>query len=163
MQNSLEAFQQILAAIPYPVFVKDKEHRWVLVNDAFCAMMGQPREALLGKSDYDFVPAAQADVFWAVDDAVLRTGEPNENEEVLTDASGSVRVIVTRKCRIQLPADGEMKPFIVAIFSDVTQFREAEARAQYHAHHDSLTGLANRMYLTERLETTLREARESGK
>ncbi|MDZ5698738.1 EAL domain-containing protein [Chelativorans sp. M5D2P16] len=159
MLNSLEALQQVLTAIPYPVFVKDKDHRWVLVNQAFCDMMGHPGEELLFKSDYDFLPASQADVFWQVDDQVFRTGEPNENEEVITDAFGAVRVITTRKCRIELATPNGLRHFIVAIFSDVTQYREAEARAQYHAHHDSLTGLANRMHLTERLQEAFTEAR----
>jgi diguanylate cyclase (GGDEF)-like protein/PAS domain S-box-containing protein len=159
MPQTLEALQQILTAIPYPVFVKDEAHRWVLVNQAFCTMMGHSRDTLLYKSDHDFLPAAQADVFWAIDDQVFSTGEANENEEVITDASGAVRVIITRKCRVELPTSKGTRPFIVAIFSDVTEYREAEARARYHAHHDSLTGLANRMHLAERLQAALEEAR----
>ena len=156
--HSLEALQDILTAIPYPVFVKDEKHRWVLVNDAFCKMMGHPAEELLYKSDYDFIPAAQADVFWAIDDQVFATGEPNENEEVITDASGGVRVITTRKCRVELPVAGGREHFIVATFSDVTLYREAEARARYLAQHDALTGLANRMQLGERLKAALHDA-----
>ncbi|WP_166015740.1 putative bifunctional diguanylate cyclase/phosphodiesterase [Chelativorans multitrophicus] len=162
MGPSLEALYQVLTAIPYPVFVKDENHRWVLVNQAFCEIMGHTREELLYKTDYDFVPAAQADVFRAIDDHVFATGEPNENEEVLTDASGTVRVITTRKCRVELPTPDGPRPFIVAIFSDITAYREAEARARYHAHHDSLTGLANRMHLGERLQEELIEARAKG-
>ncbi|WP_163266216.1 sensor domain-containing protein [Chelativorans alearense] len=158
MLQSLETLQQLLIAIPYPIFVKDQAHRWVLVNQAFCDLMGHTREELLYKSDYDFLPAAQADVFWSVDDHVFSTGEPNENEEVITDASGAVRVITTRKCRIELPTRDGVRPFIFAIFSDVTRYREAEARARYHAHHDVLTGLANRTQLEEPLLKTVIDA-----
>ncbi|NWF60172.1 MAG: PAS domain-containing protein [Fischerella sp.] len=55
---------QVVNAISDPVFVKDHQHRWVLLNDAFCQFMGVSQEKLLGKSDYDFFPKEQADVFW---------------------------------------------------------------------------------------------------
>ena len=39
----------------------------------------------------------------------------------------------------------------VAAHEDVTEQREASARIAYLAHHDALTGLANRVLLRERL------------
>lgn len=39
----------ILEAIPDPLFIKDQHHRWITVNDAFCELVGQARENLLGK------------------------------------------------------------------------------------------------------------------
>ena len=53
----------IINAIDDPVFVKDEQHRWILVNDKMCDLVGFPREELLGKSDYDFLPKEEADVF----------------------------------------------------------------------------------------------------
>jgi two-component system, NtrC family, sensor kinase len=78
----------IVNAITNPVLVKDEQHRFVLLNDAFCSFLGRSRDELLGRSDFDFVPAEEARVFWEKDDAVFRSGEPDENEESLTDAAG---------------------------------------------------------------------------
>ena len=47
------------------------------------------KEELIGKSDFDFVPPEQAEVFWRKDDLVFSTGEENENEEKISDRSGS--------------------------------------------------------------------------
>src|ERR1044072_7434874 len=94
---SLEALQTIIDVVASPIFVKDREHRWVLMNDAMCKLMGVPRNRLLGKSDFDFVPSEQAEIFWTIDDRVFLTGEENENEEEITDQSGNVRTIVTHK------------------------------------------------------------------
>ena len=77
--------------------MKDREHRWVLLNDSMCKFIGLPRAKLIGKSDFDFVPAEQAEIFWTIDDRVFLTGEENENEEEHTDLNGNVRTIVTRK------------------------------------------------------------------
>lgn len=57
-------FDNILNYIPDLIFVKDESHRWIYVNDAFCAALGHRREALIGKTDYDFHPKAEADIFW---------------------------------------------------------------------------------------------------
>ncbi len=45
---------QIINGTSDPIFVKDRQHRWVLLNDAFCNFMGRQREELIGKSDYEF-------------------------------------------------------------------------------------------------------------
>lgn len=154
---SAGVLQAILNAVPTPMFVKDRRHRLILVNDALCEMLGRTRDELIDGSD-EFLPPEQREVFWRVDDEVFATGRPVENEEVLTDGAGSLRVIVTRKRPILLPTSDGEQPFIVATIFDVTRFREAEARARYLAQHDALTGLANRAQLKERLATAISAA-----
>ena len=48
---------------------------------------------------------------------------------------------------------------VVAIVRDITERKLAEERMQHLAHHDTLTGLPNRILITERLELTLAAAR----
>ena len=93
-----EAFlTHIINAIADPIFVKDEQHRWILLNDAFCQWIGKTREELIGKSDYDLFPKAEAEVFWRKDDMVLTTGIGNENEENFTDSQGNLHIISTKK------------------------------------------------------------------
>jgi len=115
--------EALLDALPNPVFVKDEQHRWVLLNDLFCAFMGHPREELLGKSDYDFFPREEADVFWAKDDAVFRSGVLNENEEAFTDAAGRPHVILTRKT---LHRDPTGRRYLLGVITDITERKEME-------------------------------------
>src|SRR3954453_20842014 len=156
---SRELLQQIVDVIPSPVFVKDREHRWVIVNKAFCDLMGRSAEELHGRSDDDFFPEEQVRVFWEVDDCVFASGEPIENEELHTDAHGTTRTIITCKRLVGL-ADGTR--LLVGVITDVTRYREAEAHIRHLAQHGQLTGLANRALFRERLGRALAAARPRG-
>lgn len=157
--SSVEVLQAILNAVPNPVFLKNRSHQLVVVNNALCEMMCRTRDEIIDNPEAEPIPDDQREVFWGVDDQVFATGQPSENEEVVTDGTGSLRVVVTRKQLIHLPTTQGEQPFIIAVISDVTKFREAEARAQYLAEHDALTGLANRIQLSDRLDTATESAR----
>ncbi|MBD2385122.1 PAS domain-containing sensor histidine kinase [Cylindrospermum sp. FACHB-282] len=115
---------QIINAAEDPIFVKDCQHRWVLLNDAFCNLLGRSREELIGKSDYEFFPKAEADVFWEKDELVLTTGITNENEEYLTNTLGVVHVISTKKW---LFVDNAGNKFLVGSIRESTKYRQVEA------------------------------------
>jgi PAS domain S-box-containing protein len=114
---------ELLDTIADPIFVKDEQHRWVLINRAFCDFMGRPRAELMNHSDYDFFPREEADVFWAQDELAFRSGEVNENEEFLTDARGRRHIILTKKKAF---TDTEGRRVVVGVIRDITERREAE-------------------------------------
>ncbi len=130
-----EVFTTIIDAIADPIFVKDQEHRWILMNRAFCDFLGLSREELYGKSDYEFFPREQADVFWEKDNQVFTSMQQLTNEENLTDNQGNLHVISTKKVPFELP-DG--KKVLVGIIRDITDIVHARrdlelARDQAHA------------------------------
>ncbi len=131
------ALEALLNALPHPVLVKDRAHRWLLMNDPMCELMGHSRAALLGRTDHDFLPKEQADGYWAVDDEVFDTGEEREVEETLTAADGSTRVLATRKRRVMLAGpDGAPLPVVIASIIDLTDIRRAEsALRESEAHY----------------------------
>ena len=120
---SKEYLNEIINSVGDPIFVKDRQHHWVLMNDAMCGFMGRSREELLGKSDYDFFPKEQADVFWAKDQLVLESGQGNSNEELFTDGEGRLNTILTTKT---LYIDKNGHRFIVGIIRDLTEQKQAE-------------------------------------
>jgi len=121
---SKDYLHEIINGLGEPLFVKDECHRWVLVNDALCAFMGHGHTELLGKSDYDYFPKEQADVFWANDQRVLDSGLININEEQFTDAQGQIHTIHTKKT---LYTDSQGRRFIIGIIRDLTEQKRAEA------------------------------------
>jgi len=116
---------QILDAVADPIFVKDKEHRWVYVNAAFCRFLGHTKEELLGRSDFDFIPQAEAQVFWEKDDEVFRTGVTLENEERFTGSDGTTKIISTKKARF-VTSEGE--EVLVGVIRDLSRIKETERK-----------------------------------
>lgn len=102
----------ILNSITDPIFVKDRQHNWVFVNNALCQFMGHERAELIGKSDYDFFCKTEADVFWQRDELVFTTGLLDEHEELITDGQGETQIISTKK---SLFYDEVGNPFLVGL------------------------------------------------
>ena len=153
------AFRGVIDAVPHPIFVKDEETRFIIMNEMMCQLMGRRFEDLVGRQDLDFFPRDQADVFRGNDLRVLNTGEVNENEELFSDGDGNVRTIVTRKKRLVLSNGTRL---LVGCITDISDFRRAEALIRHHADHDPLTGLANRRVFCEEISQAVSRVDRSG-
>ncbi len=123
LRSARDFVHGVVNTIADPVFVKDDQRRYMLVNDAFCAIMGHPREELLAGHGDDLLPKEEAALFRRIDDGVLDTGQENVNEEFLSNLSkGEVRTIVTRKTRYIDPAG---RRFLVGVIRDITASKQA--------------------------------------
>ena len=121
----LEFAVDILDAVAHPIFVKDREYRFVLINRAFCEMIGRPRETVLGRTDYDFFSHSEADFFREKDRQMFATNaKVIIDEEPLTDAGGVRHVLATTKVPLS-DADGTVT-HLVGIIHDITRLKVAE-------------------------------------
>ncbi|HYO15848.1 MAG TPA: EAL domain-containing protein [Thermoanaerobaculia bacterium] len=159
-QRHLGFLTAVINSVADPIFVKDRDHRFVFANEAFYRFMELDPASLLGKSDRDFFPEHEVEVYWRNDEIVLETGKEHISEETLTDLRGRVRSISTKKARYQEPT-GEL--YIVGIIRDVTDRKESEDSLRRLALHDPLTGLANRLAFEQGLAQALARVRTSGR
>ncbi len=118
LRDSIEFLTAVVNSVPDPVFVKNEQHAFILVNQALCELMGYGQEELSGKTDKDFFSEEEASVFWEKDNEVFRTGEPVENEELQTDRFGVQRTIITRKAIFKLPSG---KRLLIGTIRDFTE------------------------------------------
>ncbi|MGJ8560938.1 MAG: ATP-binding protein [Litorimonas sp.] len=121
--GTLNLLLHVLNLLPNPVYVKDRQHRWVEANTAFCALLGRPREQLLGKSDYDFNPSEQAKVFWAMDDEVFHSQGKNVNHEETVNAAGETLWVESQKSYFQADDGAE---YLVGVLTDLTEMKSRE-------------------------------------
>ncbi|MBN3882295.1 MAG: CHASE2 domain-containing protein [Nostoc sp.] len=178
-KRSKEFLHHVINTIPDPIFVKNEQHQWIVLNEAYCRFIGYPNKLLIEKSDYDFFPKHEADVFRQQDDLVLRTQKPQENEEEFTNADGQTHQIATKR---SLHKDSAGNFFLVGVIRDITQrklieeqlkrtaaelFRSnnelklKEDHLRYLAYHDPLTGLSNRKFFAEQLYESLHWAQHN--
>ncbi|MGK7904632.1 MAG: PAS domain S-box protein [Hormoscilla sp.] len=146
MMWSQRFLHNILNTIADPMFVKDSQHRLVIVNNALCRLLRYSREELIGKSDYELFPKEEADVFCAKDELVFSTGRENENEEYLTDAQGNRHIISTKK---SLFSDGGGNKILVGVIRDLTLRHQAEealrkSEARYRLLAENSTDMISR-------------------
>ncbi|TVQ65120.1 MAG: GAF domain-containing protein, partial [Spirulina sp. DLM2.Bin59] len=147
--------ERVLNAIADPVFVKDQAHRWQMVNNAFCELVGADRQDLIGKTDHDFFPLPQADHFWHYDDLVFSTGGEVENEESLTDGQGQLRTISTKKIAF-LGQGGELN--LVGIIRDITERKRIERQLRKALEREqAIARVVARMRRTLDLETIFQD------
>ncbi len=118
-----DLLERVIHFMPNPVFVKDRYHRWIILNDAFCSFFGRQRDEMIGKSDYDVFSPEEADVFWQKDNQVFATGVSNENEESITDADGVKRWVLTHKSAF---LDTQGNPILVGVMTDLTERKRSE-------------------------------------
>lgn len=122
---TVEFLSAIIEHVAHPIFVKDREFRFVLVNRALCDMVGYSREAMLGKTDYDFFRRSEADFFRQKDTEVFSSGEPAViEEEPITDADGEVHILETIK--VPRRDDSGEVTHLVGIINDITKMRRTE-------------------------------------
>jgi rsbT co-antagonist protein RsbR len=122
--ETFKFLQSVIDTLADPILVKDVHHRFIACNQAVCQLLGQPRDKIIGHSDPEFFAREQYEVFWRVDDEVIATGEPHDNEERLTDANGNIRTVWTRK----FPISDEQGNIIglCGIITDITAIKQRQ-------------------------------------
>ncbi len=124
------------------------------VNDALRAISGHTCEELIGHNTLEFVAPEWVEA--ATEYMRAEREDPYEIELVHKNGRHLAVEIVGKSVR----SNNEVSR--MGVVRDITARKHAEARIQYLAHHDMLTGLPNRAYLTERLTTILALARRHG-
>ncbi len=115
----------IINATADPLFVKDQQHRYIVLNDPFCQFMGWNRAEVIGLNDHDVFPdTAQADFFRDADQLVLDDGIDREEEERITNLHGVTNIFSTKKSCLYDVAGNR---FMVGTMRDITALKQAEA------------------------------------
>lgn len=115
--------QTILDAAPEPIFAKDTESRYVLVNEACCRVMGKDRAAILGRKDHEIFPADLAERIVLVDRSVISGRHSRTYEESVPTPDGT-RIFATVKAPVF--GWGREPVGLVGVAKDITR----RARAQ---------------------------------
>ena len=116
----------IVEHLPDMVFVKEaKELRFVQFNRAAELILGYPREALLGKNDFDLFPQEEANAYVERDREVLREGKMLEVAEEPLHTAAGLRTLRTKKVPI-FDQEGRAT-HLLGISEDITELRAVQS------------------------------------
>jgi PAS domain S-box-containing protein len=116
----------LIDTLPDLVWLKDPEGVYLACNRRFEQLFGAPEQAIVGKTDYDFVDRTQADSFRTHDRAAMERNGPSTNEEEVRFASdGHRELLLTTKTPMCI-ASGRLIG-VLGIARDITERKRIEA------------------------------------
>lgn len=161
LRKSEEHLRQIIDSLPVMIGARNIAGYYLFANKALADELGFSREEmrtlhvrqLLKNSVFEIDTMLQNDYRVIQGDEEL-----DVIEERFITATGKQLFLQTHI--MPLAFYDEKVALIVSV--DVTERKNAQAKMEYMAHHDALTGLPNRVQLVERLEHELRRAERHG-
>ncbi len=122
LRRSKEFLDNVLDAIDDPVFVKDEDHRWVVLNKKACELIGGSRSDLIGGNDYDYFSDGHASFSWDTDDEVLKHQRTIQYCEKIR-LNGRIHTFSTKKGLFTDSATGSR--YVAGTNRDITELAEA--------------------------------------
>jgi len=143
------------------IMVTDRRARIERVNQAFTRLTGYSEDEVIGRNPGLLSSGRQTPDFYKQLWHSLTTDGHWQGEIWNRRKTGELFLEYLTITSIRDSA-GEISHY-AAIFSDITQRRQAEERLGYLATHDMLTNLANRMLFEERLAHAISHAKRFGR
>lgn len=123
--ESQRFLENILNAVPIPVYVKDQKHRLILFNDQYLGYFGKSRNRILHKTIFEYLNTSKADLqtFWKRDDLVLKTGRTSTHEERYGRSKATQQEVITFRSRF---TNDKGERFLVGAELDVSELKRKE-------------------------------------
>lgn len=129
-EQRLRLQRAMLDGTPDLMWMKDRNGRFLVVNEALAKMANTTADAMIGKTDHDFFPE-HASTFLADDQVIVAGAEKIRRVQPIADGSGEVRWYETIR-RAVFEADGTLLG-VAGVARDVTaEHRGEEALAHHH-------------------------------
>ncbi|MBI3382440.1 MAG: diguanylate cyclase [Aquabacterium sp.] len=151
--------QDVLDALPTPVFFKDRHGVYKGCNRAFARLIGRRRREIVGLTVFDISPEEYAKSHFDADAALMRAGGEQRYEAQIKRCDGERRHVVFHKAALY-DAQGELSG-IVGTILDITERKALEVQLADMAERDALTGLFNRRAILAHLEALHRDRRQA--
>jgi len=149
LRQSEQRFMVAFRASPFAASIARQDNGlFVEANDKYERFFGWKREEMIGHSalELGFWPTPAAREAWI--EELHKTGSVVGYETPLYDKSGRMRQASFYSELIDLDGVGHVLTYV----QDITERKETEARIEFLAHHDPLTGLPNRVMFRDRFE-----------
>jgi PAS domain S-box-containing protein len=122
IENSHNFLNEIMEAIPNPMFVKNRKHEWIMVNDAYTALTGIPKNNILGNKDTSFLNKKDALSFIEIDEEQFQSTIETVREVDFVDVNGVNKILLVKKTIFS----NRDEQFLIALITDISELKERE-------------------------------------
>jgi len=159
MQEKLQLAATVFESTAEGVLITDTRQRINAVNRAFSEITGYSEGETIGQTPRLLASGLHDSAFYAAMWYQLTAEGHWQGEISNRRKNGEIY-----PAWLTISAVRNRDKFIthfVAVFADISSLKQAQARLDYQAHHDPLTGLPNRTLFESRLHAALTHSREA--
>jgi len=154
LKSRVTLFRSLFDDNPAPMYVRAQgQEEFLNVNEAALRLYGYDREAFLNLGVSDIRADGPAED--------LREKDAASTETSLRHRTADGRILDVIEYTSEVLVDG--RPAMLSTIMDITERRRAEAHVTYLAHHDPLTGAANRTVFTREIERAASNLADGGR
>jgi len=131
LRDNEKFLRKIIDTDPNIIFVKDKQGRYILVNQAMADLYCSSPDDMVGKTDLQFaeadlIDAKEAEQFYNEDNIILESKTKFENlEKKFTQKNGEYKIFQSTKVPLVI---GNYKSGILGVSVDITARKKAEEK-----------------------------------
>ncbi|WP_285428029.1 EAL domain-containing protein [Pseudomonas sp. lyk4-R2A-8] len=160
MQEKLQQAATVFESTAEGVLITDTRQNISAVNRAFSEITGYSEAEALGETPRLLASGLHDSAFYAAMWHQLTAYGHWQGEISNRRKNGE---LYPSWLTISAVRNGDQVTHFVAVFADISSLKLAQARLDYQAHHDPLTGLPNRTLFENRLQAALNGQQETGK
>ena len=133
--------QATVDTLPIPIYIKDRERRYIACNKAFEDFLGLPAADIVGKTVFDVASDDKAAIYDKADIEHLASGGKQSYESQVCFADGTTHDVIFHKA-VFLDFAGQPDGIVGAML-DISERKALERRLEVLAATDFLTGVYN--------------------
>lgn len=156
-QKRLELFNKVFESTTEGVIVTDPQFTIIEINPSFTHITGYLRQDIIGQSLDVLHSDKQNEEFYRRMHAALQSKGKWQGELWEKRQNGE---IYPQRLTINAMLDEKQQLLhYVAVFSDITQFKQTEDELQFLTHYDALTSLPNRTLFMMQIESEVKKSK----
>lgn len=159
-EESLRITASVFDSSQEAILITDANNLITEVNPAFTQITSYSRSEVIGKNPKLLSSGRHDKAFYAEMWQTLKREKAWRGEVWNRRKSGEIYAELLSVSAI-CDADGRVQRH-VAVFSDISHFKEYEAELNRIAHYDALTGIPNRMLLADRMKQAISQTGRAG-
>ncbi len=156
LRGNHRALLLVIDALPFPIYYKDHEGRYLGCNKAYEEFVEIPKAEIIGQTVFQVFDKIPASIFAASDQELLDNPGIQIYESPVIQPGQNTRYVKFHKATFH-DEDGSVAGLIGAII-DITEQKELEKKFKHLASYDDLTGIYNRREGRKQLKQLSKDA-----